>query len=111
MKRSTILFPMLLTASVLFGQRAVARSTEPTEVRTEIVRYGDLDLTSPAGIATLDRRIAQAVLRVCSDGDAGVRARWSEQRCRREARRAASPQRSFALARANSGSVVLASRR
>ena len=40
---------------------AIARDAGPTQA----VSYADLDLTSPAGVAALDRRLDRAVDRVC----------------------------------------------
>ncbi len=47
---------------------AAALAAEP-EVKSEVVRFDDLNLASPAGIATLERRITSAARRVCSYRD------------------------------------------
>ena len=44
---------------------AAAVAAEPN-VKSEMVRFDDLNLTSPAGIATLERRINAAARRVCN---------------------------------------------
>ena len=41
-----------------------AHAVEP-DIRTEIVRYDDLDLTAPAGVKRLSRRVDAAAKRVC----------------------------------------------
>lgn len=111
MKYASILLPVLLTASVAFGGNSA--QAEPADgVRTESVSYGDLDLTSPSGIRTLDRRISQAITRVCDRGDVRDLTSMSEERrCRSSANYAANAQRNHALAAANAGSIQLASRR
>ena len=40
-------------------------ATAPHEVRTEVVRFADLDITHPAGALELYRRIQQAARDVC----------------------------------------------
>ena len=112
MKHAHILLPVLLSASLLLGQRAVAQPVESDTSRTEIVRYSDLDLAHPAGIAALDRRIDQAVTRVCSqNGARDLISRSQERHCRAEARATVDTQRSYALAQANGGPIELSSRR
>jgi UrcA family protein len=43
-------------------------AASPSKPATHIIRYADLDLTSEAGRATLERRINQAVRVVCGTG-------------------------------------------
>jgi UrcA family protein len=63
-----MLKPILVAAATFAATVTVspvaARPIAP-EVRT--VRYADLDLTSPAGRARLDRRIEAAVREVCGE--------------------------------------------
>jgi UrcA family protein len=47
-------------------------AASPSKPATHIVRYADLDLTSEAGRATLDRRINQAVRVVCGSASSGA---------------------------------------
>lgn len=42
-----------------------ALTAQPREVKQEVVRFDDLDLARPSGIAKLERRISGAVRRVC----------------------------------------------
>ena len=113
MRRSPILLPVLMVASLVVGQRiALAQPPEYSGHRTERVGYADLDLTTPSGVAMLDRRIAQAINRVCNRGDVRDLGSMSEERrCRSEARLAANSQRTGALASANPGPVQFSSRR
>lgn len=46
------------------GMTAAASAVEP-EVNREVVRFDDLNLANPAGVAILERRIASAARRVC----------------------------------------------
>lgn len=55
---------LALTASL----PAVAANPERA-VRNEVVRFDDLNLASPAGVATLERRINSAARRVCDFRD------------------------------------------
>lgn len=43
-------------------------AAQPT-VQHKVVHFGDLDLTSPAGSAALERRLNAAARRVCGSGD------------------------------------------
>ena len=46
-------------------------SAPSNDVRTELVRFGDLDLSRPAGVQALYRRIQEAARDVCEpEGDA-----------------------------------------
>jgi UrcA family protein len=115
MKRTPIVVPMALLMSVsLVAATAAEASPQPREPeqRTELVGYGDLDLASPSGVGTLDRRIAEAIDRICDRG--GVRdlaSYTAERRCRAQARSSAGAQRSLAIASADPGTVRLSARR
>ena len=111
MNRAPILIPMTLLMSVSLVAATTADATPQSELRTEAVRYGDLDLTSPSGVRALDRRIAQAIDRVCNRGDVrDVQSMAEESRCRSNARHAANAQRGQAVASANPGSIQLSTR-
>ena len=115
MKRTPIVVPMALLMAVSLAAATPADASPRTSEsgqRTEVVAYGDLDLTSPSGVGTLDRRIAQAVERVCSPGAVrDINARMAERNCRFHARRGAIAQRSRALALATGEPIQLSSRR
>ncbi len=57
----SIVYGLTLAASL----PAAALAAEPV-VKSELVRYDDLNLASPAGVATLERRINSAARRVCN---------------------------------------------
>lgn len=82
---------------------AFAASTH-TEQRSMKVHFGDLDLTTPAGVARLDERIAIAVRSVCRPVDprtAGASAQEAE--CRQVARTRAVAQRNLKVQQAMAG--------
>lgn len=58
-------FAVAALAALLFAGTAQAEEPE-TETVSVVVSYGDLDLTTAAGKATLDARIDAAVKEVCA---------------------------------------------
>lgn len=50
------------------------------EVATETVKYGDLNLSSPAAVKTLYRRIEAAAHQVCAVGMSGDLREWNVER-------------------------------
>lgn len=105
-----VLLPVLLTAT-LFGGQYAAQAQPSSSPRTEMVRYRDLDLTSPAGVAALDRRIASAITRVCEmPGVNDLTSASQERHCRANARFSANHQRAVVLASANPGAIQLSGR-
>jgi UrcA family protein len=66
------------TARIVYAMDADGR-------RTAEVRYGDLDLGSDAGRATLERRLRTAARQVCNADVDDVVAQADQQRCRSEA--------------------------
>lgn len=69
-----------LTTSLLVGTTALAA---PSAERTISVSYADLDVTTPAGRAALERRVAAAAKQVCAnDGLIDPRARLLASQCR-----------------------------
>jgi UrcA family protein len=76
------------------AQDIVSRDGRPVAT----ISYADLDLGTPAGVARLNRRVRNAVDRLCDLGSrqgAGYRARGLE--CRNETLAAAQPQISEAI--------------
>ncbi|HEY6483551.1 MAG TPA: UrcA family protein [Steroidobacteraceae bacterium] len=57
--------PAMLLACVLVASTALADE----QVRTETVKFQDLNVDTPAGVETLYRRIHSAAGRVCSSND------------------------------------------
>lgn len=71
------------------------------QIRTNRVPYGDLDLTTQAGIKTLDRRLDRAVERVCEQpGPRNLGQQRMEAKCEKQAHRNIQPKRDLAIARA-----------
>ncbi len=62
------MFKSLTCALVLAASLPVA-ATAGSVVRNEVVRFDDLNLASPAGVTTLERRINSAARRVCGYQD------------------------------------------
>lgn len=60
---------------------APASAETASVVRTEQVRYGDLDLASADGRATLDHRIRAASRRVCASDAVTLASRSAVNRC------------------------------
>jgi UrcA family protein len=75
----------LAACSGVIAGPVLARDQTPTEGRSEIVWFSDLNLSHPQGVAELYRRIGAAARRLCADRNTTVRY-WSreEGRCVRE---------------------------
>lgn len=85
------------------GAPSYAIAGEP--VPTEQVVYTDLDLNTPDGVATLDKRLNRAVRKVCYLANPHAISDLSdESRCRRRAMSQIKPQRELAIANARSES-------
>lgn len=72
-------------AFALTGVAGLAQAQTAEDTTTE-VRIADLDLSSPAGRATLDRRVEAAARRVCED-DTTIARRAALKRCKSDVRR------------------------
>jgi UrcA family protein len=88
---------------------------QDADVLQRHVSYADLDLSSPAGIATFNQRIEAAVVRVCPGPDGVDLKAWRKtQTCRSNARLEIEPVRQALLASAQAQkagkSVVLAAK-
>ncbi|MHA7820682.1 MAG: UrcA family protein [Erythrobacter sp.] len=92
----TIALPLVLAVGALAGP--VHAGSEPARV---IVPYADLDLTSSAGQARLDRRLTHAIKRVCAvDRTHSVSAVSQERQCVEERRAEIAPVRDAVIAEA-----------
>lgn len=94
-----------LTATV--PSLAQARGEAPSEK----VYYGDLNLTSEAGVKVLDRRLDRAVERVC--GTSSVRSLQTErlaERCREDTWASIRDDREVAIAHANNRQGIATAR-
>jgi UrcA family protein len=94
MNRIRLFIPTLLLAS-LTANPAHADWSDPA---SEIVSYADLDLSTPAGIKTLDGRIGRAVRKVCGKAYMDLATSSNVRRCRKETLASVNHQRSQALA-------------
>ena len=91
---------LLFALAALSAAAPLAASERDTRQMARI-HYGDLDLTSSAGNATLDRRIKVAVDNLCSeDQQLGIARRLAEIRCLRSAAKQVEAQRALVLAQA-----------
>lgn len=59
----------LLACALALTASLPAAAAAQTVVKNEVVRFDDLNLASPAGVAKLERRINSAVRRVCDYHD------------------------------------------
>jgi UrcA family protein len=99
-----IIRPALLAAfgaAAIFATPAFADSTEAPQAT---VRFGDLDLNSDTGVATLNRRISVAAGEVCGSFNArDLHALALAKKCRSIALESAAPQVQVAINAARSG--------
>jgi UrcA family protein len=100
-----------ITIAVMMPVAFLAAATGPAaaETRAVAVSYADLDLSSPAGIAAFDRRVAASVKQVCNGGTRDLVEAAATRQCRAQASANAKAQQRTAVAQAN-GNVVLASK-
>ena len=93
----------MFKTKLTIGLVAAALSTNAVaQSQSVTVSYGDLDLTTSAGIAAFDSRIDAAVERVCGQPSM-LSQRNAVSNCRAAARAQAQSQRSVLLARAQAG--------
>lgn len=93
-----------LTAIALFSAAPAAASDH----LQERVTYGDLDLTTDAGQATLNKRIRAAVKRVCPANGPSAAEFLAASRCKRSSLADASRQMDVAIARAGGARTGIA---
>lgn len=91
---------LILSVSIALAAAVPATATDRDD--SAQVRIDDLDLASPADQQRLDRRVATAARRLCTDGARGVVAIQNEQRCVALALQSAAPQTERAIALAHS---------
>ena len=88
---------------------AAPSSALARDVATEKVPYGDLDLSTPAGIETLDRRLERAVKHVCGRAVPRSLAQTAQiERCQEETWQSIQGEREFAIAQATGNTNGLA---
>lgn len=82
---------------------ATAPASAQSTVRTQEVRFADLDLTSAAGVTALDQRIDRATRSVCGvNGARTLQEITDARRCQKIALNDAAPRVQFAVAQARS---------
>jgi len=79
---ATFLTTALLISIFIAG---TAFAGTPDDVRTETVKFQDLNLNSEAGVETLYQRIKAAARRVCTDSEGGLSSAYAAQRCEEKA--------------------------
>ena len=88
---------------------AVPASAATEEKFVSEVRYGDLNLTTDVGVATLQRRIGNAARKECGYADArDLSASMAAASCRKAAISAAAPKVELAVANARNGQKLAA---
>lgn len=102
---------LLIAAAVLPAAAAAIPAAAQTSRPPIHVVYADLDLTTPAGAAALDRRIAGAAAHFCPGlDDYDLSRRAAAQRCQRRLVADAAAQRRQAIAAAGSQRDIAALR-
>jgi len=98
---------ILLAALVALPLGAHAQEAQ----RSIHVRYSDLDLSTPAGVKSFDRRLAWAISSICSEGagSAVTGQRFADRRCVRAKHAEIAPLRDRVIA-AHAGPVLMAAR-
>ncbi len=61
--------PLALTAAMLLAFAGASSAHANDQVRSETVKFGDLNVGTPSGVQTLYDRIHAAARRVCSESD------------------------------------------
>jgi UrcA family protein len=113
MSRSLFLASATFIATLAALPQPAQAQAAANPVRTAMVSYADLDLNTPGGIATLDRRIRGAIHGVCGPADPrDLQGQDVDRQCRNLATANARTQRTIVLARASSayGAIQLSSR-
>jgi UrcA family protein len=115
--KSKTLLIAAAVASIATGTAAGAQGrdvtvlapTLPSDVLVQVVRYGDLNLSSPAGQARLESRVRSAVDNVCPAGFAiDLNAASQSNACKIAAYSDARSQMDQAIAQAGSGRLASA---
>lgn len=104
MTRNQLRFTIVLFASLAAANPVVAGQNDG-----RVVSYADLDLTTPAGQAALDRRLHNAIKQVCGSAfPHDLMSRNQVRRCRSQTLADVQAQRNDALAQARNQAVQLA---
>ena len=106
MTRIRLIIPTLLLAS-LAANPAHAGWSDPAR---QIVSYADLDLSTPAGVATLDGRIDRAIRKVCGKAYMDLNTSQAVRQCRKDTFSSVQHQRASVLAAATDKSIQFSAR-
>ena len=109
MSRRTF-FGLLAAAATLAPAGLAAQPVDDNEQASIRVSFADLDLGSPAGRASFDRRIERAIDLLCGQPGGHLDTATPVWKCRAAARASASPQRQLAVAAAQRSTMQLAAR-
>lgn len=85
----------LVSAPAMAGEAALIANEDGS--RSMEISYADLNLTSDAGVAALDKRINRAIAKVCKTDN-----RFDQLKCRDVARKGAAKRTEVAIAQAHS---------
>lgn len=107
MTRIRFLIPIVLIASLAANPVLAKDWSEPA---SEIVSHADLDLGTPAGVATLDGRIDRAIRKVCGKAYMDLNTSQAVRQCRKETLAGVQPQRASVLAAATDQSIQFSAR-
>jgi len=94
------MFKSLVLKSLTLIAVAAVPQFVAAQPQSMAVAYADLDLASPAGRATLDRRISQAVRTICGPMPIDFYERAARRTCMTSAQASAAAQTATKLARA-----------
>ncbi|SEH12816.1 UrcA family protein [Sphingopyxis sp. YR583] len=104
MHRTVRFLPLALLLAATPALAAPA-ADEPTRV---LVNHADLDLTNPAGVETLERRIRQAVRQACPRLTRDLRQSAAARKCQQASAERAKAKVEVAIAEAHAGRPRLA---
>ncbi|HEY9554235.1 UrcA family protein [Allosphingosinicella sp.] len=109
MTRIRFLIPIAVLAT-LNANPVLAGQNDWSEPASEIVSYADLDLGTPAGVATLDGRIDRAIRKVCGKAYMDLNTSQAVRQCRKETLASVQSQRASVLAAATDKSIQFSAR-
>lgn len=106
-----IILSLMVAAAALAPAGLTAQPVDGSELVTARVSFADLNLSSPAGRASLDRRIEHAIDGICGQlPSANLDMAAPVAKCRAVAKASASSQRQLAVATAQRSTIQIAAR-
>lgn len=82
----------IITSALTALSLAVIATPASAETTSVEVRFADLNLSNPAGMAVLERRVDRAIERVCGHDSRPLYKVVAQQQCAQEAKASASEQ-------------------